>query len=146
MNDRLSTRVKRAMLFANQEAQRCNHVYVGTEHILLGLLKEGSGVAAHILNNLEITLRKARLEVEKIVPSGSEMVTMGQLPQTPRAKRVIEHSLEEAGNLNRTYVATEHILLGLLRENEGVAAQVLMNLGLELAELRQKVITILNTG
>ncbi len=134
------------MQLANQEAQRFNHEYIGTEHILLGLVKEGSGVAANVLKNLDVDLRKIRLEVEKLVQSGPEMVTMGKLPQTPRAKKVIEYSMEEARNLNHNYVGTEHILLGLLREQEGVAAQVLMNLGLKLEEVREEVLNLLGHG
>src|SRR6478752_4881273 len=134
MYERFTDRARKVMQLANQEAQRFNHEYIGTEHILLGLVKEGSGVAANVLKNLDVDLRKIRLEVEKLVQSGPEMVTMGKLPQTPRAKKVIEYSMEEARNLNHNYVGTEHILLGLLREQEGVAAQVLMNLGLKLEE------------
>jgi ATP-dependent Clp protease ATP-binding subunit ClpC len=134
------------MQLANQEAQRFNHEYIGTEHVLLGLIKEGSGVAANVLKNLDIDLRKIRLEVEKIVQSGPDMVTMGKLPQTPRAKKVIEYSMEEARNLNHNYVGTEHILLGLLREQEGVAAQVLMNLGLKLEDVRKEVLSLLGHG
>jgi ATP-dependent Clp protease ATP-binding subunit ClpC len=134
------------MQLANQEAQRFNHEYIGTEHVLLGLVKEGSGVAANVLKNLDVDLRKIRLEVEKLVQSGPEMVTMGKLPQTPRAKKVIEYSMEEARNLNHNYVGTEHILLGLLREQEGVAAQVLMNLGLKLEEVREEVLNLLGHG
>lgn len=134
------------MQLANQEAQRFNHEYIGTEHILLGLVKEGSGVAANVLKNLEVDLRKIRLEVEKLVQSGPEMVTVGKLPQTPRAKKVIEYSMEEARNLNHSYVGTEHILLGLLREQEGVAAQVLMNLGLKLEDVREEVLNLLGHG
>jgi len=134
------------MQLANQEAQRFNHEYIGTEHILLGLIKEGSGVAANVLKNLDVDLRKIRLEVEKLVQSGPDMVTMGKLPQTPRAKKVIEYSMEEARNLNHNYVGTEHILLGLLREQEGVAAQVLMNLGLKLEEVREEVLNLLGHG
>src|SRR4029453_8158864 len=118
----------------------------GTEHILLGLVKEGSGVAANVLKNLDVDLRKIRLEVEKLVQSGPEMGTMGKLPQTPRAKKVIEYSIEEARNLNHNYVGTEHILLGLLPEQEGVAAQVLMNLGLKLEEVREEVLNLLGHG
>src|SRR5262245_37033979 len=114
------------MRLANQEAQRFHHEYVGTEHILLGLGREGSGGAANVLKNLDIDLRKIRLEVEKIVRSGPDMVTTGKLPQTPRAKKVIEGAIEEAQDFNHNYVGTEHLLLGLLREQEGVAAQVLM--------------------
>jgi ATP-dependent Clp protease ATP-binding subunit ClpC len=134
------------MALANQEAQRFNHEYIGTEHILLGLVKEGSGVGATVLKNLDIDLRKVRLEVEKLVKSGPDMVTMGKLPQTPRAKKVIEYAIEEARNLGHNYVGTEHLLLGLLREKDGVAAQVLMNLGLKLEEVREEVLNLLGAG
>jgi ATP-dependent Clp protease ATP-binding subunit ClpC len=134
------------MALANQEAQRFNHEYIGTEHILLGLVKEGSGVGANVLKNLDIDLRKVRLEVEKLVKSGPDMVTMGKLPQTPRAKKVIEYAIEEARSLNHNYVGTEHLLLGLLREQDGVAAQVLMNLGLKLEEVREEVLNLLGAG
>ncbi len=143
MYERFTDRARKVMQLANQEAQRFNHEYIGTEHVLLGLVKEGSGVAANVLKNLDVDLRKIRLEVEKLVQSGPEMVTMGKLPQTPRAKKVIEYSMEEARNLNHNYVGTEHILLGLLREQEGVAAQVLMNLGLKLDDVREEVLNLL---
>ena len=146
MYERFTDRARKVMQLANQEAQRFNHEYIGTEHILLGLVKEGSGVAANVLKNLDVDLRKIRLEVEKLVQSGPEMVTMGKLPQTPRAKKVIEYSMEEARQLNHNYVGTEHILLGLLREQEGVAAQVLMNLGLKLEEVRDEVLNLLGHG
>jgi len=146
MYERFTDRARKVMQLANQEAQRFNHEYIGTEHILLGLVKEGSGVAANVLKNLEVDLRKIRLEVEKLVQSGPEMVTVGKLPQTPRAKKVIEYSMEEARNLNHNYVGTEHILLGLLREQEGVAAQVLMNLGLKLEDVREEVLNLLGHG
>src|SRR6187402_391484 len=143
MYERFTDRARKVMQLANQEAQRFNHEYIGTEHILLGLVKEGSGVAANVLKNLDIDLRKIRLEVEKIVQSGPDMVAMGKLPQTPRAKKVIEYSIEEARNLGHNYVGTEHLLLGLLREQEGVAAQVLMNLGLKLEDVREEVLNLL---
>src|SRR6476619_3770614 len=146
MYERFTDRARKMMQIANQEAKRFNHEYIGTEHILLGLIKEGSGVAANVLKNLDVDLRKIRLEVEKLVQSGPDMVTMGKLPQTPRAKKVIEYSMEEARNLNHNYVGTEHILLGLLREQEGVAAQVLMNLGLKLEEVREEVLNLLGHG
>ncbi|TWT99578.1 ClpA/B family protein [Botrimarina colliarenosi] len=146
MYERFTDRARKVMQLANQEAQRFNHEYIGTEHVLLGLIKEGSGVAANVLKNLDVDLRKIRLEVEKLVQSGPDMVTMGKLPQTPRAKKVIEYSMEEARNLNHNYVGTEHILLGLLREQEGVAAQVLMNLGLKLDEVRDEVLNLLGHG
>ena len=143
MFERFTDRARKVMQLANQEAQRFNHEYIGTEHILLGLVKEGSGVAANVLKNLDIDLRKVRTEVEKLVQAGPEMVTIGKLPQTPRAKKVIDYSIEEARNLNHNYVGTEHLLLGLLREQEGVAAQVLMNLGLKLEDVREEVLNLL---
>ena len=146
MYERFTDRARKVMQLANQEAQRFNHEYIGTEHMLLGLVKEGTGVAANVLKNLDVDLRKIRLEVEKLVQSGPEMITMGKLPQTPRAKKVIEYSMEEARNLNHNFVGTEHILLGLLREQEGVAAQVLMNLGLKLEDVRDEVLNLLGNG
>jgi len=146
MFERFTDRARKVMALANQEAQRFNHEYIGTEHILLGLVKEGSGVGANVLKNLDVDLRKVRIEVEKLVKSGPDMVTMGKLPQTPRAKKVIEYAIEEARNLNHNYVGTEHLLLGLLREHDGVAAQVLMNLGLKLDEVREEVLNLLGAG
>src|ERR1700689_3727044 len=143
MFERFTDRARKVMALANQEAQRFNHEYIGTEHILLGLVKEGSGVGANVLKNLDVDLRKVRLEVEKLVKSGPDMVTMGKLPQTPRAKKVIEYAIEEARNLNHNYVGTEHLLLGLLREHDGVAAQVLRNLGLKLEDVREEVLNLL---
>jgi ATP-dependent Clp protease ATP-binding subunit ClpC len=141
MYEQFTDRARSVMQLANQEAQRLNHKYIGTEHILLGLVKEGSGVAANVLKNRDIDLRKIRLEIERIVQTGPDMFTMGKLPQTPQAKRAIEYSIEEARNLNHNYVGTEHLLLGLLREQEGVAAQVLTYFGLKLEGLREGVLT-----
>jgi len=146
MFERFTDRARKVMALANQEAQRLNHEYIGTEHILLGLVKEGSGVGANVLRNLDVDLRRVRLEVEKLVKAGPEMVTMGKLPQTPRAKKVIEYAIEEARNLNHNYVGTEHLLLGLLREHDGVAAQVLINLGLKLEDVREEVLNLLGAG
>ena len=146
MFERFTDRARKVMALANQEAQRFNHEYIGTEHILLGLVKEGSGVGANVLKNLDVDIKKLRLEVEKLVKSGPDMVTMGKLPHTPRAKKVIEFAIEEARSLNHNYIGTEHILLGLLRETEGIAAQVLMNLGLKLEDVRQEVLNLLGAG
>ena len=146
MFERFTDRARKVMALANQEAQRFNHEYIGTEHILLGLVKEGAGVGANVLKNLDVDLRKVRLEVEKLVKRGPDMVTMGKLPQTPRAKKVIEYAIEEARSLNHNYVGTEHLLLGLLREQDGVAAQVLMNLGLRLEDVREEVLNLLGAG
>ena len=146
MFERFTDRARKVMALANQEAQRFNHEYIGTEHILLGLIKEGGGVGANVLKNLDVDLRKARLEVEKLVKSGPDMVTMGKLPQTPRAKKVIEFAIEEARSLNHNYVGTEHLLLGLLREQDGIAAQVLMTLNLKLEDVREEVLNLLGAG
>jgi ATP-dependent Clp protease ATP-binding subunit ClpC len=143
MFDRFTDRAKKVMNLARQEAQRFNHEYLGTEHILLGLVQEGSGVAANVLKNMGIDLSKIRAEVEKIVKTGPSMVTMGQLPFTPRAKKVLELSVEEASNLGHNYIGTEHLLLGLIKENEGIAAQVLMNLGIKLEDVREEVLDFL---
>ena len=136
-------RIGHVLDLARQEAQRFNHEYLGPEHILLGLVQEGSGVAANVLKNMGIDLNKIRMEVEKIVKTGPSMVTMGQLPFTPRAKKVLELSMEEAGNLGHNYIGTEHLLLGLIKENEGIAAQVLLNLGVKLEDVREEVLDFL---
>ncbi|MFC1676946.1 ATP-dependent Clp protease ATP-binding subunit [Planctomycetota bacterium] len=146
MFERFTDRARKVMALANQEAQRFNHEFIGTEHILLGLVKEGSGVGATVLKNLDVDIKKLRIEVEKLVPNGPDMVTMGKLPQTPKAKKVIEYAIEEARALNHNYVGTEHILLGLLREADGIAAQVLMSIGLKLEDVRQEVLNLLGAG
>ncbi len=146
MFERFTDRARKVMALANQEAQRFNHDVIGTEHILLGLVKEGSGVGATVLKNFDVDIKKLRLEVEKHVKSGPDMVTMGKLPQSPRAKKVIEYAIEEARALNHNYVGTEHILLGLLRESEGIAAQVLISLGLKLEDVRQEILNLLGAG
>ncbi len=143
MFERFTDRARKVMALANREAQNFNHEYIGTEHILLGLVTENSGVGAQVLKNLGVDAKLLRQEVEKLVKSGPDMVLFGKLPQTPRAKKVIEFAIEEARALNHTYVGTEHMLLGLLREGEGVAAQVLTNLGLELETVRQEVLNLL---
>ncbi|MFA5239214.1 MAG: ATP-dependent Clp protease ATP-binding subunit [Phycisphaerae bacterium] len=146
MFERFTDRARKVMALANQEAQRFNHDVIGTEHILLGLVKEGSGVGATVLKNFDVDIKKLRLEVEKHVKSGPDMVTMGKLPQSPRAKKVVEYAIEEARALNHNYVGTEHILLGLLRETEGIAAQVLLGLGLKLEDVRQEILNLLGAG
>jgi ATP-dependent Clp protease ATP-binding subunit ClpC len=145
MYERFTDRARNVMKLANQEAMRFNHEYIGTEHILLGLVKEGSGVAANVLKNLDIDLRKVHLEVEKIVQSGPDMAKMARLPPTPRAKKVIEYAIEEARTLDHNYVGSEHLLLGLVREGEGVAAQVLANLGVKLEDVREEVLNMVGT-
>ncbi len=146
MYERFTDRARKVIQLANQEAQRLNHEYIGTEHILLGLVKEGSGVAANVLKNMDVDLSKIRREVEKLVNQGTDMIAMGKLPQTPRAKKSIEYAIEEARNFSHTYVGTEHILLGLLREEEGIAAQVLLNLGLSLDRVRDQILELMGSG
>ena len=143
MFDRFTDRARKVMALARKEAQRFNHDFIGTEHILLGLIQEGSGVAANVLKNLGVEINKIRSEIEKNVQSGPSMVTMGQLPFTPRAKKVLELSMEEANELGHNYIGTEHLLLGLIRENDGVAAQVLVDRGLKLEDVRCEVLELL---
>jgi len=143
MFDRFTDRARKVMGLARQEAQRFNHDYIGTEHILLGLIQEGSGVAADVLKNLDVDPKRIRQEIEKLVSHGTTMVTMGQLPFTPRAKKVLELALEEASNLGHNYIGTEHLLLGLIREQEGIAAQVLQNLKVRLEDVREEVLELL---
>lgn len=146
MYERFTDRSRKVLQLANQEAMRFNHEYIGTEHILLGLIKEGSGVAANVLKNLEVDLRKVRLEVEKLVQSGPDIPGDGKLPQTPLAKRVVERSIEAARTLGHNYIGTEHLLLGLLSVEEGVAFQVLTNLGLKTADVGEECLALLGMG
>src|SRR5262245_8203554 len=131
MFERLTDRARKVMALANQEAQRLNHDYIATEHILLGLVREGNGVGAHIIKGFGVELRTVISMVEGQIKSGPPMVSMGKLPQTPVAKKVIEYSIEEARRFGHSYVGTEHLLLGLIREEQGVAARVLTQLGIQ---------------
>jgi ATP-dependent Clp protease ATP-binding subunit ClpA len=140
--ERFTDRARRAVVLAQEEARLLNHNYVGTEHLLLGLIHEGEGVAAKALESLGISLQAVRTEVEEIIGQGQSAPT-GHIPFTPRAKKVLELSLREAKQLDHDYIGTEHILLGLIREGEGVAAQVLVKLGASLDRVRQQVIQLL---
>jgi len=145
--ERFTDRARKVMALANQEAQRFNHEYIGTEHILLGLIKEGGGVGATVLRNFNLDIRKIHLEVEKYVQSGPKMVTTDRLPESPRAKKAIEYAFEEAKALNHNYVGTEHLMLGLLHENEGsIALVILKNLGIKLDEVRSEILKLLTKG
>jgi ATP-dependent Clp protease ATP-binding subunit ClpA len=146
MFERFTDRARKVMALANQEAQRLNHGYIGTEHILLGLVKEGGGVGANVLKNLGVELRMVRKQVDSLIRHGAEEVATGKLPQTPRAKRVIECAIEEARRLGHNYVGTEHLLLGLLRETDGVAAHALQGLGLKLQDVREEVMNVLGAA
>jgi ATP-dependent Clp protease ATP-binding subunit ClpA len=143
MFERFTDRARRVVVLAQEEARMLNHNYIGTEHILLGLIHEGEGVAARALEELGIDLDAVRLQVKEIIGEGQSAPT-GHIPFTPRAKKVLELSLREALNLGHNYIGTEHILLGLVREGEGVAAQVLLKLGADLGPLRQEVLSLLS--
>ncbi|MBK8755935.1 MAG: ATP-dependent Clp protease ATP-binding subunit [Actinomycetales bacterium] len=142
MFERFTDRARRVVVLAQEEARMLNHNYIGTEHILLGLIHEGEGLAAKALENLGIKLADVRQQVQEIIGQGQQAPT-GHIPFTPRAKKVLEYSLREGLQLGHTYIGTEHILLGLIREGEGVAAQVLVKLGADLNKVRQQVIQLL---
>ena len=129
MNYNFTDRVRKVLAMAREEAIRLQHDYVGTEHILLGLIREGEGVAAAVLTNLNVDLDQIHDQVEESVKKGKATIALGELPYTSRAKKVLEFAMAEARELNHSYVGTEHLLLGLLREEKGIAAQVLNSLG-----------------
>jgi ATP-dependent Clp protease ATP-binding subunit ClpC len=143
MFERFTDRARRVVVLAQEEARMLNHDYIGTEHLLLGLIREGEGVAPKALESLGISLEDTRQQVEQIIGQGTS-VPSGHIPFTPRAKKVMELSLREAIQLGHNYIGTEHILLGLVREGEGVAAQVLEKLGADLNRVRQEVIKLLS--
>jgi ATP-dependent Clp protease ATP-binding subunit ClpC len=144
MFKRFTAQARQVIVLGQEEARTLRHDHMGTEHILLGLLAEGQGVAAQALQRAGITLDATRAEIEKITGCG-EAVSRGHIPFTPRAKKVLELALREAIHLGHGYLGTEHILLGLIREGEGVAARVLTTLGADLAELRDTVLTVLKS-
>jgi ATP-dependent Clp protease ATP-binding subunit ClpC len=139
MFERFTDRARRVVVLAQEEARMLDHGYIGTEHLLLGLVHEGEGVAAKALEAMGISLEAVREQVETIIGRG-EHPESGHIPFTPRAKRVLELSLRESSQLGHSYIGTEHILLGLVREGDGVAAQVLVKLGADLNRVRQQVI------
>ena len=143
MFERFTDRARRVVVLAQEEARMLSHNYIGTEHILLGLIHEREGVAARTLESMNISLEAVRREVEEIIGQGQATPT-GHIPFTPRAKKVLELSLRESLQLGANYIGTEHILLGLIREGEGVAAQVLQKLGADLHRVRQTVIQFLS--
>ena len=143
MFERFTDRARRVVVLAQEEARMLNHNYIGTEHILLGLIHEGEGVAAKALESLGISLEAVRQQVEAIIGQGQQAPS-GHIPFTPRAKKVLDLSLREALQLGHNFIGTEHILLGLIREGEGVAAQVLIRLGADLNRVRQQVIQLLH--
>ncbi|MGB2630406.1 MAG: ATP-dependent Clp protease ATP-binding subunit [Candidatus Omnitrophota bacterium] len=144
--DRFTERARKVILLAKEAAKRFNHDYIGTEHLLLGLVKEGEGVAAAVLASLGLDFESIRQETERLVQPGAGAPIGGDIPFTPRAKKVIELAMDEARNLGHNYIGTEHILLGLIREGEGVASQVLINMGLDLKTVRDEVLNLLGSS
>ena len=145
MLERFTERARKVILLAKEESKRFNHDYIGTEHILLGLIREGEGVAAAVLQSLGLSLDRIRLEVEKLVQPGPSTMVSGDIPFTPTAKKVLDLATEEARALGHNYIGTEHLLLGLIREGEGVASQVLLNLGLDLQKVRSEILELLGS-
>jgi ATP-dependent Clp protease ATP-binding subunit ClpA len=145
MFERFTGRAREAVVLAQDEARHLRHNYIGTEHILLGLLREEEGLAARVLESLDITLEEVRSQVTRVVGEGDEVAT-GQIPFTPRAKKVLELSLKEALALNHNYIGTEHILLGVVRENQGVAARILSDLDADSDKIRGAVLAILGSA
>jgi ATP-dependent Clp protease ATP-binding subunit ClpC len=143
---KFTERARKVILLAKEESKRVNHEYIGTEHVLLGLVKEGEGVAAAVLNSLGLDAENIRAEVEKLVQPGPTPITNTDIPFTPKAKKVIELAMDEARNLGHNYIGTEHLLLGLIREGDGVAAQVLLNMGLDLQSVRDEVLNLLGSS
>ncbi|MBU2102822.1 MAG: ATP-dependent Clp protease ATP-binding subunit [Candidatus Omnitrophota bacterium] len=143
MFNRFTERARKVLVLAKEEARRFNHDYIGTEHILLGLVREGEGVACAVLQNLGIDLERLRIEIEKLISPGSSASVLGDIPFTPRAKKALELAAEEARNLGHNYIGTEHILLGLIREGEGLASQVLFSLGIDIAKVREEISALL---
>lgn len=143
MYDRYTDRARKVMQLANQEAQQMNHPHVATPHMLLGLVKEGNGVAGRVLKAFGVTVENVRREIEKQMPPGPDTVIMGRLLCGPRANKVAEFAIEEAKQLNHNYVGTEHVLLGLIRDKEAVTYQVLTTLGVNTDELREAVLELL---
>jgi ATP-dependent Clp protease ATP-binding subunit ClpC len=145
MNYNFTDRVRKVLAMAREEAIRLQHDYVGTEHILLGLIREGEGVAAAVLTNLNVDLEQIHERVEESVRKGKATIALGELPYTSRAKKVLEFAMAEARDFNHSYVGTEHLLLGLLREEKGIAAQVLNSLGVTLDEAREETLKVLGS-
>src|SRR3954447_12729395 len=133
-------RAQQVLALARKEADRFNHNFVGTEHLLLGLIKLGQGVAVHALQKIRLDVETVRMEVEKLVGTGPDEKMIGNIPYTPRVKKVLSLAAKEAKALNHTYVGTEHILLGLLREGDGVAARVLKNMDVDIEQTRQEIL------
>jgi ATP-dependent Clp protease ATP-binding subunit ClpC len=143
MFKRFTERARRVIILAREEAERHHHEYLGTEHILLGMLKDGGGIAITVLQKAGLTVDQIRLEIERHLPRNANSLIVGEIPFTPKAKKVLEYAVEEARLMGHNYIGTEHLLLGLLKEKEGIAAKVLNNLGIRLVETREKILNLL---
>ncbi len=146
MNDKFTERVRKVIYLARDEANRLQHDYIGTEHLLLGIVREGEGIAARVLQKLDLDLDQIQQAIENIVRPSGDTLTLGEVPLTPRGKRVLELSIEEARLLGHNYVGTEHLLLGLIREGEGVAARVLLELGVDRKRVREEIMKMIHQG
>jgi len=146
MNDKFTERVRKVIYLARDEANRLQHDYIGTEHLLLGIVREGEGIAARVLQKLDLDLEQIQQAIENIVRPSGDTLTLGEVPLTPRGKRVLELSIEEARLLGHNYVGTEHLLLGLIREGEGVAARVLLELGVDRKRVREEIMKMIHQG
>jgi ATP-dependent Clp protease ATP-binding subunit ClpC len=142
--ERFTERARQVVVLAQDEARALKHNYIGTEHILLGLLREEEGLAARVLESLDVTVEEVRAQVARIIGPGDEPIVSGQIPFTPRAKKVLELSLREALSLKHNYIGTEHILLGLVRENEGVAARILLDFDADAGKVRNEIMRTLS--
>jgi ATP-dependent Clp protease ATP-binding subunit ClpC len=141
--ERFTERARKVMALANQEAQRLHHAYIGTEHMLLGLIKEGHGIGANLLKSVGVDLGRIAGEVDKLVVRGTDAANIAKLPQTPEARRVVEHAIEEARKMHHNYVGTEHLLIGMLHEPSSIAAKTLTNLGMDLHRARVEMKNVL---
>jgi ATP-dependent Clp protease ATP-binding subunit ClpC len=141
--ERFTERARQVVVLAQDEARLLKHNYIGTEHILLGLLREEEGLAARVLGSLDITVEEVRAQIARVIGQGDEPVRTGQIPFTPRAKKVLELALKEALALNHKYIGTEHVLLGLVRESEGVAARILLDFDVDAEKVRKAIIRML---
>jgi ATP-dependent Clp protease ATP-binding subunit ClpC len=142
--ERFTERAKQVVVLAQEEARALKHNYIGTEHILLGLLREEEGLAARVLESLDITVEEVREQVKRLVGRGDEDIVTGQIPFTPRAKKVLELALREALALGHNYIGTEHVLLGVVRENQGVAARILLDFDADAEKIRKEIMSVLS--
>ena len=144
MFERFTERARQVVVLAQGEARALKHNYIGTEHILLGLLREEEGLAARVLESLDITVEEVREQVKRLVGEGDEEIVTGQIPFTPRAKKVLELALREALSLGHSYIGTEHVLLGVVRENQGVAARILLDFDADAETIRNEIMRVLS--